>query len=173
MKPCNAQKMYDLDLAQFDKIAQLLDKCLSKVQSPSGMGIEGSVKPFRNGYGLGDWLRYKIGVEGASNATRRAEVSAASPAEWLILEQNASSFRRDEVWVDMFADAKVILYREIDYRAEAENTRRWYENFKGIKWTTSYLGGWTSMTFGCLVRPWQPIEPCLFSVNPWEYDEMV
>eukprot|EP00913_Durusdinium_trenchii_P026390 g24762.t1 len=73
----NLKEMYDLDLAQFDKIAVMLDK-------------------------------YKIGVEGASN-----------------------------VWVDMFEDAKVILYREIDYRAEAENTQRWYENFKNVKWTTS------------------------------------
>eukprot|EP00438_Fugacium_kawagutii_P028624 Skav212755 [mRNA] locus=scaffold2545:173296:176410:- [translate_table: standard] len=72
-------EMYDLDLAQFDKIAVTLDK-------------------------------FKIGVEGASG--------------------------------DMFEDAKVILYRrlagaavtsrgrEIDYRAEAENTQRWYDNFK-------------------------------------------
>lgn len=75
----NLKEMYDLDLAQFDKIAVMLDK-------------------------------YKIGVEGASN-----------------------------VWVDMFEDAKVILYREIDYRAEAENTQRWYENFKNVKWTTSCM----------------------------------
>eukprot|EP00435_Cladocopium_sp_Y103_P061560 s255_g23.t1 len=73
----NLKEMYDLDLAQFDKIAVTLDK-------------------------------FKIGVEGASG-----------------------------VWVDMFEDAKVILYREIDYRAEAENTQRWYDNFKGLKWTTS------------------------------------
>ncbi|CAE7866314.1 ABC1K8 [Symbiodinium necroappetens] len=71
------KEMYDLDLAQFDKIAVMLDK-------------------------------YKIGVEGAS-----------------------------QVWVDMFEDAKVILYREIDYLAEAENTRRWTENFKEVKWVTS------------------------------------
>ncbi|CAE7808231.1 ABC1K7 [Symbiodinium sp. CCMP2592] len=71
------KEMYDLDLAQFDKIAVMLDK-------------------------------YKIGVEGAS-----------------------------QVWVDMFEDAKVILYREIDYLAEAENTRRWTENFKKVKWVTS------------------------------------
>ncbi|CAE7304175.1 ABC1K7 [Symbiodinium natans] len=71
------KEMYDLDLAQFDKIAVMLDK-------------------------------YKIGVEGAS-----------------------------QVWVDMFEDAKVILYREIDYMAEAENTRRWTENFKKVKWVTS------------------------------------
>ncbi|CAL1148370.1 unnamed protein product [Cladocopium goreaui] len=73
----NLKEMYDLDLAQFDKIAVTLDK-------------------------------FKIGVEGASG-----------------------------VWVDMFEDAKVILYREIDYRAEAENTQRWYDNFKDLKWTTS------------------------------------
>jgi len=71
------KEMYDLDLAQFDKIAVMLDK-------------------------------YKIGVEGAS-----------------------------QVWVDMFEDAKVILYREIDYLAEAENTRRWTENFEKVKWVTS------------------------------------
>ena len=65
--------MYDLDLAQFDKIAALLDK-------------------------------YKIGVEGAQS-----------------------------VWVDMFEEAKVILYREIDYLAEAENTKRFAENFNKVR----------------------------------------
>jgi len=68
------KEMYDLDLAQFDKIAVMLDK-------------------------------YKIGIEGAS-----------------------------KVWVDMFEDAKVILYREIDYLAEAENTQRFAKNFAEVKW---------------------------------------
>jgi len=68
------KEMYDLDLVQFDKIAQMLDK-------------------------------YKIGIEGAS-----------------------------KVWVDMFEDAKVILYREIDYLAEAENTKRFAKSFKEVAW---------------------------------------
>eukprot|EP00929_Paragymnodinium_shiwhaense_P060214 TRINITY_DN30097_c0_g2_i1.p1 TRINITY_DN30097_c0_g2~~TRINITY_DN30097_c0_g2_i1.p1 ORF type:complete len:621 (+),score=189.02 TRINITY_DN30097_c0_g2_i1:68-1930(+) len=68
------KEMFDLDLSQFDKITQALDK-------------------------------YKIGVKGAT-----------------------------QMWTDMFGEAKVILYREIDYKAEADNLRRTEENFRETPW---------------------------------------
>lgn len=68
------KEMYDLDLAQFDKVTAMLDK-------------------------------FNVGVKGAS-----------------------------QKWTEIFADAKVILYREIDYRAEAENTMRFVKNFEEITW---------------------------------------
>jgi len=68
------KEMYDLDLAQFDKVTEMLDK-------------------------------YKIGVSGA-----------------------------EQKWGEIFSEAKVILYREIDYNAEAENTRRCAKNFEGLPW---------------------------------------
>jgi len=37
-------------------------------------------------------------------------------------------------WTEIFEESKVILYREIDYTAEAENMSRSAENFKEIKW---------------------------------------
>lgn len=49
--------------------------------------------------------RFKIGVQGAS-----------------------------QKWTEIFTDAKVILYREIDYRSEAENTMNVCKNFKDDKW---------------------------------------
>jgi len=68
------KEMYDLDLAQFDKVTGILDKL-------------------------------KIGVQGA-----------------------------DQKWSEIFKEAKVVLYREIDYISEAENTKRCEANFKDIKW---------------------------------------
>lgn len=66
------KEMYDLDLAQFDKITGMLDK-------------------------------FKIGAG-------------------------------DLKWSEIFKDAKVILYREIDYNAEAENTRKFVKAFEKEKW---------------------------------------
>lgn len=63
------KEMYDLDLPQFDKITDMMD-------------------------------RFKIGVDAKT----------------------------------MFKDAKVILYREIDYTSEAENTRRLAKAFEGESW---------------------------------------
>jgi aarF domain-containing kinase len=63
------KEMYDLDLPQFDKVTDMMD-------------------------------RFKIGVDAKT----------------------------------MFKDAKVILYREIDYTAEAENTRRLADAFKDEPW---------------------------------------
>lgn len=63
------KEMYDLDLPQFDKVTDMMEK-------------------------------FKIGV-------------------------NAK---------EMFKDAKVILYREIDYTSEADNTRKLAEAFKDEKW---------------------------------------
>jgi len=68
------KEMYDLDLAQFDKVAAMLDK-------------------------------YNVGVQGAA-----------------------------QKWSEIFKEAKVILYRELDYKAEAENTIRIGKNFEGIEW---------------------------------------
>jgi aarF domain-containing kinase len=68
------KEMYDLDLAQFDKVAGILDK-------------------------------FGIGIQGAKQG-----------------------------WSDIFKEAKVILYREIDYTAEAQNTIRFSENFDQIPW---------------------------------------
>lgn len=68
------KELYDLDLAQFDKMTTMLDK-------------------------------FKIGVEGA-----------------------------EQKWSEIFSDAKVILYREIDYTAEAENGIRFGKNFESIPW---------------------------------------
>jgi len=66
------KEMYDLDLAQFDKVTEMLDK-------------------------------FKVGSG-------------------------------DYKWTEIFKDAKVILYREIDYTAEAENTRRIAKAFKDQEW---------------------------------------
>merc|ERR1719362_379624 len=63
------KEMYDLDLPQFDKVTDMME-------------------------------RFKIGVDAK----------------------------------EMFNDAKVILYREIDYNSEAENTRRLAEAFKEEEW---------------------------------------
>lgn len=68
------KEMYDLDLAQFDKVTAILDK-------------------------------FKIGIQGATQG-----------------------------WSDIFKEAKVILYREIDYTAEAQNTLRFVKNFEKIPW---------------------------------------
>jgi len=68
------KEMYDLDLAQFDKVAAQLDK-------------------------------FNVGVQGAA-----------------------------QKWSEIFREAKVILYRELDYTAEAENTIRFGENFKEVEW---------------------------------------
>jgi len=68
------KEMYDLDLAQFDKVAGLLDK-------------------------------FNIGIEGAQKG-----------------------------WTEIFKEAKGILYREIDYKAEAENTQRFCKNFEKFPW---------------------------------------
>ena len=35
----------------------------------------------------------------------------------------------EQSWSEIFSDAEAILYREIDYRAEAENAVRWYSAF--------------------------------------------
>jgi len=39
-----------------------------------------------------------------------------------------------QMWSDMFAEAKVILYRELDYNAEAANQRRVAKNFEKTPW---------------------------------------
>lgn len=61
--------------------------------------------------------RFKVGVKGAS-----------------------------QKWTEIFADAKVILYREIEYRSEAENTMNCCKNFKEIPWVKvpSVLEDYTS-----------------------------
>ena len=37
-------------------------------------------------------------------------------------------------WVDIYDESARLLYKEIDYRAEAENSIRFKNNFKGISW---------------------------------------
>jgi len=37
-----------------------------------------------------------------------------------------------QMWTEIFSEAKVILYREIDYNAEAENTSRMAKNFEKV-----------------------------------------
>ena len=40
-------------------------------------------------------------------------------------------------WTDIFEEAQEILYREIDYRKEADNALRFAENFEGLDWVVT------------------------------------
>jgi predicted unusual protein kinase regulating ubiquinone biosynthesis (AarF/ABC1/UbiB family) len=40
-------------------------------------------------------------------------------------------------WMDIFEEAKEILYREIDYRTEAENALRFSRQIEGLDWVTT------------------------------------